>query len=71
MGKSFYKQVYELHSDIRLPFEPKGEALTLKEEIRRNVKLLNPREYNHLNARLITSEKDFLMWKMSCSITLV
>jgi len=59
MGKSFSKQVYELHSDIRLPFEPKGEALALKKEIRRNVKLLNPREYNHLNARLITSEKDF------------
>ncbi len=59
MEKSFSKQVYELHSDIRLPFEPKGEALDLKKEIRRNVKLLNPREYNHLNARLITSEKDF------------
>ncbi len=59
MEKSFSKQVYELRSDIRLPFEPKGEALALKEEIRRNVKLLNPREYNHLNARLITNDKEF------------
>src|SRR5665647_707756 len=59
MEKSFSKQVFEIHSDLRLPFEPKGESLTLKEEIRRNVKLLNPSEYNHLNARLITSEKGF------------
>lgn len=59
MKGNFSKQVYELHSDIRLPFEPKGEALALKEEIRRNVKLLCPREYNHLNARLITSDNEF------------
>ena len=57
MEKSFSKQVFELHSDMRLPFAPKGEALAFREEIRRNVKLLNPSEYNHLNARLITSEK--------------
>ncbi len=59
MRSSFTKQAFELHSDIRLPFEPKGEALALKEEIRRSLKFLNLFEYNHLNARLITSEKDF------------
>lgn len=59
MEKSFSKQVFELHSDIRLPFEPRGEALALRDKIRRNLELLNPREYNHLNARLITSKKDF------------
>jgi hypothetical protein len=59
MGKCFSKKVFELHSDIRLSFDPKCEAFALKEEIRRNMKLLNPYEYNHLNARLITSEKGF------------
>lgn len=59
MESSFFKQCFELHSDIRLPFEPKGEAVALREEIRRNVKLLKPSEYNHLSARLITSEKAF------------
>jgi hypothetical protein len=59
MGSSFSKQCFEIHSDIRLPFEPKGEALALREEIRRNVRSFRPCEYNHLSASLISNEKSF------------
>lgn len=48
-----------LSSDIRLPFDPKGDALRLKNELRSAIKGFNKSEYVHLFAGLTTSEDEF------------
>lgn len=57
-NKTFY-QSFELSSDIRLPFQPKKEALALREKIRRNLKRFVSQKYNHLNALLASNEQAF------------
>jgi hypothetical protein len=59
MKNTQFNQQFELGSNIRLPFEPKGEALALREELRNGLEKLEPRKYNHLIASLATNEKAF------------
>ena len=50
---------FKTSSNIRLPFEPKGEALALKNTIRNGIKSLKKQEYTVLNATLNTMESGF------------
>jgi hypothetical protein len=52
-------QGFRVQSEIRLPFEPKGEAIALKDKIRSCLKTLNPSEYSHLKACLTTGTENF------------
>jgi len=55
VSRNFFKS----NSDIRLPFEPKGDALKLKLLIREKLLQFIPSEYNVLNAKLISNSNDF------------
>lgn len=59
MKTTEFNNYFEVHSDIRLPFEPKGEAIALRKEIQRKLKALCPDKYNNLIACLITNEEGF------------
>lgn len=53
------KETFSIDTDIRLPFEAKGEALELKKQIRSQLKSFKQSGLHNLEARLITADKGF------------